>query len=83
MWLTDSFEYETVRVANEGHVGLADFGTAGQTARRCCTKCPPRAVRTRRSHERPEVRPTGPAAKTSIQHDPLGRVDVRARRNRP
>ena len=70
-------------VADEGYVGLPDLDTAGQTARRCCTKCPPRAVPECRSHERPEVRPTGPTAKASIQHDPLGRVDVRARRNRP
>jgi hypothetical protein len=70
-------------VADEGRIRLPNFGTAGQTARRCCTKCPPRAVPARRSHERPEVRPTGPTAKISIQHDPLGRVDVRARRNRP
>jgi len=70
-------------VANEGHVRLTDVGTAGQTARRCCTKCPPRAVRARRSRERRGVRPTGPTTKTSVQHDPLGRVDIKARRNRP
>ncbi len=69
-------------VADEGHVRLPDVRTAGQTARRCCTKPPPRAVRARRSHERPGVRPTGPTAKTSVQHGPLGRVDISARRNR-
>ncbi len=76
-------EIAAALVANEGHVRLSEVRTASQTSRRCCTKCPPRAVRGRRSHERPEVRPTGPTAKISIQHDPLGRVDVRARRNRP
>jgi len=83
MWPTDPFEHELAEVADEGHVGLPDLDTAGQTSRRCCTKCPPRAVRTHRSHESPEVRPTGPAAKTSVQHDPVGRIDIRARRNRP
>jgi len=70
-------------VANEGHLCLPDFGTSGQTARRYCTKYPPRAVRVCRSHERPEGWFTGPTAKTSVQHDPLGRADIRARRNRP